>query len=177
MNKIRRPFKMEFLPIIEKDKFEGQSDKDWDFIYTILEPYQHAIDEVEDENVILDQLCDDQHTLLIYDALYGQVTNGGFLQLIHNGYGPFVFDPVFIEDLERWSLNATAELLKEANVIYLNHKDYLEEERDLREFSALCKHFKEFEPFDDLFYEMMEDEVSRFRKYIEDHIAEFAKIV
>ena len=70
---------MEFLPIIEKEKFEGQSDKDWDFIYTILDPYQHAIDEVEDENVILDQLCDDQHTLLIYDALYGQVTNGGFL--------------------------------------------------------------------------------------------------
>lgn len=168
---------MEFLPIIEKEQFEGHLDKDWDFIYKILDPYQNAINEVEDENVILDQLCDDQHTLLIYDALYGQVTNGGFLQLIHNGYGAFVFDPVFIEDLERWTLIATAGLLKEANVIYLNHKDYLEEERDLREFSALCKSFKEFEPFDDLFYEMMEDEVRRFRAYIENHITDFVKIV
>ncbi|MGJ1432077.1 DMP19 family protein [Sphingobacterium spiritivorum] len=168
---------MEFLPIIEKEQFKGHLDKDWDFIYKILDPYQNAIDEVDDENVILDQLCDDQHTLLIYDALYGQVTNGGFLQLIHNGYGAFVFDPVFIEDLERWTLMATARLLKEANVIYLKHKDYLEEERDLREFSTLCKSFKEFEPFDDLFYEMMEDEVRRFRTYIENHITDFVKIV
>ncbi len=91
---------MAFLPTISKATLEANKADDWDFIYTILDPYQEAIDEADDEEDILDQLTDDQHVLLVYDALYGQVTNGGFLQLIHNGYGQFIFGTPFIENLQ-----------------------------------------------------------------------------
>lgn len=167
---------MEFLPTISKEVIAAAGSDDWEFIYAVLEPYQDAIEEAEDEETILDQLTDDQHTLLIYDALYGQVTNGGFLQLIHNGYGQFVFDGVFIEDLRRWSLNETAALLIKAEAIYTEHKTFLEQDRELEAFSALYKEFTAFEPLDEAFYDIMDEEVARFRKYIETNLASFVKV-
>lgn len=167
---------MEFLPTVSKEAIEAAGTEDWDFIYTVLEPYENAIEEAEDEEEILDQLSDDQHALLIYNALYGQVTNGGFLQLIHNGYGQFVFDPVFVEDLQRWSMNETATLLEKAMAIYEENKTLLEQERDLEQFSALYKQFTAFEPLDSKFYDIMDEEVKRFRNYIEAHLDSFVKI-
>ncbi|MBQ5377543.1 MAG: DUF4375 domain-containing protein, partial [Prevotella sp.] len=37
------------------------------------------------------QLNSDQITLLGYQILRDEVMDGGFVQLIHNGYGPFFF--------------------------------------------------------------------------------------
>ncbi len=37
------------------------------------------------------QLNADQVTLLAWDVLHQEVMDGGFVQLIHNGYGPFIF--------------------------------------------------------------------------------------
>lgn len=168
---------MAFLPTLAKEHLAAQQGDDWNYIFTILEPYQDAIEEAEDEMDILDQLTDDQHTLLIYDAMYGQVSNGGFLQLIHNGYGAFVFDPVFIEDLERWGLLETLAIVKQAFEVYTEHQELLEEERDLVAFSAFYKEFKAFESLDGAFYEIMKEEVPRFRAYIETHLASFVTLV
>lgn len=168
---------MEFLPTVKREAIEAAREDEWDFIYAILEPYQDAIEEAEDEETILDQLSDDQHVLLIYDALYGQVTNGGFLQLIHNGYGQFVFENSFIDDLQRWSLSETAALLRKAEGIYVENKAFLEQERELEEFSLLYKKFTSFEPLDSAFYDIMDGEVTRFRNYIETHLTTFIKLV
>ncbi len=168
---------MAFLPTISKATLEANKADDWDFIYTILDPYQEAIDEADDDEDILDQLTDDQHVLLVYDALYGQVTNGGFLQLIHNGYGQFIFGTPFIENLQHWGLTDIMQLLQQAETIYTEHQDFLEQDRDLEAFSALYKDFTHFEPMDDAFYAMMDKEVSRFRAYIEMHLNDFAHLV
>ncbi|MBC9932982.1 DMP19 family protein [Chitinophaga qingshengii] len=168
---------MEFLPTVSKQDLDNAREDNWDFIYAILEPYQDAIEEAEEEEDILDQLTDDQHVLLIYDALYGQVTNGGFLQLIHNGYGQFIFETGFDEDLEKWGLKETAEIVRKAEAIFVEHKGLLEEERDLEAFSALYKTFTHFESLDNAFYDVMDEEVATFRAYIEAHLDTFAKIV
>ncbi|MCW3466169.1 DMP19 family protein [Chitinophaga nivalis] len=168
---------MEFLPTVKKEIIAAAREEDWDFIYAVLEPYQDAVEEAEDEFALLDQLSDDQQVLLTYDALYGQVTNGGFLQLIHNGYGQFVFENSFIDDLQRWSLQETAALLRQAEAIYVAHKELLEEERELEAFSRLYKEFTHFEPLDSAFYDIMDEEVTRFRKYLETNLASFIKVV
>ena len=36
-----------------------------------------------------------QMTLWIYTIIHEEVMDGGFIQLIHNGYGPLVFDNPF----------------------------------------------------------------------------------
>ena len=37
------------------------------------------------------ELNSDQVTLLAWDILHEEVMDGGFVQLIHNGYGQFIF--------------------------------------------------------------------------------------
>ena len=37
------------------------------------------------------ELNSDQVTLLAWDILHEEVMDGGFVQLIHNGYGSFIF--------------------------------------------------------------------------------------
>ena len=52
------------------------------------------------------QLNADQITLLAWQTLHDEVMDGGFVQLIHNGYGPFEFDDLddlFVEEEEAWT--------------------------------------------------------------------------
>ena len=41
------------------------------------------------------KLNSDQITLIAYMILRNEVMEGGFIQLIHNGYGPFIFENPF----------------------------------------------------------------------------------
>ena len=40
----------------------------------------------------MDKLSSEQHTLLAYKWLRDEVMEGGFIQLIYNGYAPYVLD-------------------------------------------------------------------------------------
>ncbi len=45
-----------------------------------------------------------QITLLAYDIFHEEVMDGGFVQLIHNGYGGFIFQNPFAKVLKMWGL-------------------------------------------------------------------------
>lgn len=47
------------------------------------------------------ELNADQMTLLCWDTLHREVMDGGFVQLIHNGYGPFIFKNPFAKALNK----------------------------------------------------------------------------
>ena len=48
------------------------------------------------------KLSSSQITLLGYIALRNEVMDGGFIQLIYNGYGPFFFKNPFDTAIRRW---------------------------------------------------------------------------
>ena len=50
------------------------------------------------------RLSTDQITLLAYIQMRDEVMDGGFVQLIHNGYGPFLFRNPFAKVLKIWGL-------------------------------------------------------------------------
>src|SRR3712207_625389 len=52
----------------------------------------------------MQQLNSDQITLLGYDILREEVMDGGFIQLIHNGYGGFIYKNPFAKALREWGL-------------------------------------------------------------------------
>ena len=52
----------------------------------------------------LGELNSDQITLLAWDALHEEVMDGGFVQLIHNGYGPFIFKNPFAKAVKLWGM-------------------------------------------------------------------------
>ena len=60
------------------------------FLQTLVDAILGAIGgELTAEN--MSELNSDQVTLLAWRTLHDEVMDGGFVQLIYNGYGPFIF--------------------------------------------------------------------------------------
>lgn len=60
------------------------------FVNVFVTAINDAIDgELTLEN--MEQLNADQITLLAWNILHEEVMDGGYIQLIHNGYGAFIF--------------------------------------------------------------------------------------
>ena len=72
-----------FLPKISQKNLTKLTD-DWDFLFAILDLYYDEM-EKNGEKSVFSRVNDYQAILLIFNDLYGQVTNGGFVQLIYNG--------------------------------------------------------------------------------------------
>jgi hypothetical protein len=57
------------------------------------------------------KLNSSQITLWIYTIVHEEVMDGGFIQLIHNGFGPLVFDNPFAKALRLWDLKELSKLI------------------------------------------------------------------
>jgi hypothetical protein len=66
----------------------------------------------------LPELNSDQVTLLAWDVLHEEVMDGGFVELIHNGYGPFIFKNPFAKALKLWGLRDLSKLVYNAHTLY-----------------------------------------------------------
>ena len=124
----------------------------------------------------LDSFTNEAAVLLLFSTLKGQVENGGFIQLIQNGYGPAIFDSPLSHDLTRWGATQTAELLDKARAIYQAHRGYLERPRALSEFSALHKEFTQFEALENHFYDLAASQTASVRAYVAQHLPRFAQV-
>lgn len=51
------------------------------------------------------QLNSDQITLLAWAYLHEEVTDGGYVQLIYNGYGAFIFRNPFAVAVRNWGMD------------------------------------------------------------------------
>ena len=70
-----------------------------------------------------------QHTLLGYHFFREEVMEGGFVQLIQNGYGPYIFDNPFAKAMRMFGAKDFSKLIYEAKKIYDAHRADLEKER------------------------------------------------
>ena len=83
------------------------------------------------------QLNASQITLLAYRILRDEVMDGGFIQLIHNGYGGFIFLNPFAKMVKQWGIIELGRLISK---VHPNFKKYREEiEKDCTD-ESLC-HF------------------------------------
>ena len=53
----------------------------------------------------------DQMTLIAFKFLHDEVMDGGFVQLIYNGFGPFIFFNPFAKAVREWGLDDLAALV------------------------------------------------------------------
>ncbi len=125
----------------------------------------------------LPQLNADQVTLLAYVILRDEVMDGGFVQLIHNGYGPFIFKNPFSKMMRQWGLDALASLVNKAHKPYSHHHEEIESECSDEEFMALFERMPEFDEYDDEFVENEEEWTSVVAYYIDEHLPRFATII
>lgn len=127
-------------------------------------------------NETLRELNSDQITLLAWDALHEEVMNGGFVQLIHNGYGPFIFKNPFAKAVKLWGMRELSKLIYNAHTLYVKYHEQIERDCTDDEFMALFEQFPEFDDMDDEFVEREEEWTDMIAHYIDEHIERFASI-
>ncbi|MBR6867013.1 MAG: DMP19 family protein [Prevotella sp.] len=145
------------------------------FVKVFVEAIREAIGgELTQETMA--QLTADQVTLLAWDTLHDEVMDGGFVQLIHNGYGPFIFKNPFAKAIKLWGLRDLSKLIYDAHTLWLKHRDVIERDLTDDEFMALFEQLPEFDDLDDKFVEKEEEWTSMIAHYIDEHIENFVSI-
>lgn len=122
------------------------------------------------------ELNSDQVTLLAWDILHEEVMDGGFVQLIHNGYGPFIFKNPLAKALKLWGLRELSKLIYSAHTLYIKYGEQIERDCTDDEFMALFEQFPEFDDLDDTFVEEEEKWTADIAHYIDENIERFATI-
>ena len=95
------------------------------FVATFVDAVRQAIGgQLTADN--MPQLNCDQLTLLAWDILHQEVMDGGFVQLIHNGYGPFIFKNPLAKALRLWGLRDLSKLIYNAHTLYTKYGQAIE---------------------------------------------------
>ena len=147
------------------------------FIHAFVEAIREAIGGEPTEDT-MQELNADQLTLLAWDTLHEEVMDGGFIQLIHNGYGPYIFKNPFAKALNKlWGMRELSKMLYEVHTLWLQNREEIERDCTDEEFMALFERFPQFDDYDDMFVENEEEYTSQVAHYIDEHIEKFATIV
>ena len=104
-------------------------------------------------------LSADETTLLAYCIFRDEVMDGGLVQLIYNGYGPFIFLNPFAKAMRLWGMKDFSKLIYEGRSFYEAHHTEIEHEMSDDDFMALFEQYPEADDFDDTFIEH-EEEIS-----------------
>lgn len=166
---------MNVVVVNESDLLKA-AEKDMDqFILVFVDAINKAIgNELTAENMA--KLNADQITLLAYVILRDEVMDGGFVQLIHNGYGPFIFKNPFSKMLRKWGIDPLASMINKAHKSFTHFHEEIEKECSDDEFMALFEKFPVFDDYDDDFVENEEQWTNMVACYIDEHIEDFAVI-
>ena len=146
------------------------------FIQVFTDAYKQVIgDDWNAEKMAL--LNAEQHTLLAYQLFRDEVMEGGFCQLIQNGYGGYIFMNPFAKALRLWGAGELTKIIYSAREIYVANKQDLERERTDEEFMAMYEQYEAFDDLEDKFLEKEEQFTALVAQYVDDHLAQFATIV
>ena len=124
-------------------------------------------------NETMAKLTADQHTLLAYRLLLDEVCEGGFIQLIQNGYGPYVLGGPFPMMMKKeWGFTDFGKFMYEVRKEYNKNREPLEAEMTDEEFMALYEEFDTMNNYGDDFLddweEVMTPAIASFVKTHED---------
>lgn len=147
-----------------------------EFLKVFTDTYLQAIDgEVTAENMEL--LNGYQHTLLALRFFAEEVNEGGFVQLIQNGYGGYIFDNPVAKALKQMGAKGLSKILYKAKDIYDLHRAELERETTDEEFAAMYVDFEQFDELEEKFFYIEEEEISIIAQYVDENLEDFAEIV
>lgn len=117
-----------------------------------------------------------QHTLLGYHFFREEIDEGGFVQLIQNGYGPYIFLNPFAKAMRLMGAKEFSKLIYEAKRIYDEHRQELERECTEDEFMAMYEQYEAFDDLEERFMDMEEEVTETVARYVDEHLGDFADI-
>lgn len=166
----------------EDDKFQltaEQLDCAWEagaleYIMTITDAYLHVLDgQLTKYN--MDELSTEQHTLLAYRYILDEVMEGGFIQLIQNGLGPYVLDGPFPMLMKKkWELEDFGKYMYKVRNEYHKHREALEADMGEDEFMALYEQYETMNELGDQFLDdFQESTTPAIAEYVRRHEDKF----
>lgn len=117
-----------------------------------------------------------QHTLLGYHYFREEINEGGFIQLIQNGYGPYIFLNPFAKAVRLMGAKDLSKIIYEAKNIYDAHRADLEKDCTDDEFMAMYEQYEAFDDLEERFMDIEEQVTEQIARYVDEHIEEFAEI-
>ena len=146
-----------------------------EFLQVFIDAYLKEIDgNLTADN--MSKLNGSQHTLLAWHFFSTEMRDGGFVQLIQNGYGPYIFENPFAKAIKQFGAADLGKLIYKAKEIYDANKTELERETTEEEFHAMYVDFEVFDDLEEKFFEIEEHQTALIAAYVDDHIADFAEI-
>jgi hypothetical protein len=121
-------------------------------------------------------LTPDQITLLAYCIYREEVMDGGHVQLIHNGYGPFIFLNPFAKAMRLWGAKEFSKLVYSGRKFFEENQQMLTQDCSDEEFMAIYENYPEADDLDDEFIIMEEEVTDIVAHYIDENLANFAQI-
>ena len=144
------------------------------FLKVITDAYLEALGgELTPEGMTL--LNGWQHSLLGYRFFQEEVMDGGFCQLIQNGYGPYIFDNPFAKAMRLMGLHDFSKVVYKAKKVYDKEKDDLTRERTDDEFMAMYEQYPQFDDLEDWYIENEEEITSAIAYWVDVHLDNFIK--
>ena len=144
-----------------------------EFLKVFTDAYLEALGgDITAENMGL--LNGYQHTLLALRFFSEEVNEGGFVQLIQNGYGGYIFDNPVAKALKLMGATGLSKILYKAKEIYDAHREELERETTDEEFTAMYVDFEQFDELEEKFFYMEEEEIQLIAQYVDEHLEDFA---
>lgn len=156
---------------LEKAAKEGNDE----FLNVFTEAYLDKTgNELSDSTMPL--LNGSQHSLLAYFFFREEVMQGGFIQLIQNGYGGYIFRNPFAKAMKYFGAEELSKIVYKAKEIYDKHQRELERETTEEEFTAMYEKFEAFDELEERFFEIEEETTGIIAQYVDKHIEDFAEI-
>ena len=161
---------------IAGEKLEKASQKGVDaFLSVFIDAYLNATGNKLDSTT-MPVLNGWQHSLLAYHYFREEVMQGGFIQLIQNGYGSYIFRNPFAKSLKTFGAEELSKIVYKAREIYDKHQKDLERETTEEEFHAMYEQYEVFDDLEERFFEIEEDCTSIIAYYVDEHIEDFTEI-
>lgn len=146
-----------------------------EFLQVFIDAYLSEIGgSLSAEN--MSKLNGSQHTLLAWHFFSTEMREGGFVQLIQNGYGGYIFGNPFAKAIKQFGAIDLSKLIYKAKEIYDPNKKELERETTEEEFNAMYVDFEVFDELEEWYFDMEEQQTSLIAAYVDEHIADFAEI-
>lgn len=163
------------IEITEK-ALQAAAEKGMDeFIRVFTDKYREAVGG-DPSAQTMSLLTGEQHTLLAYRIFRDEVIEGGFCQLIQNGYGAYIFGNPFARVMRLWGAESFSKLVYRARKIYDANREDLERERTEEEFMAMYEPYEAFDELEEEYGEMEAEVTETLARYVDEHLELFATV-
>ena len=162
---------------IREEKINASLKKDdIEYINLYTDAYLVAIEnDLSADN--MEKLEGYQHALLAYRIFREEVNRGGFIQLIQNNYGGYIFDNPTAKAFKIFGAEKTAKIIYKAKEIFDANREELERDTTDEEFTAMYVNFEVFDELDEKYFSIEKEETAIIARFVDENRSLFAKIV